>query len=266
MTDKVVTKPVKIIQKNIKPVDIALTFLKHEFRKIFSDIEDADFISKMDNSLDGLIDRLGEEGFWFFVAAISEGFRFKYVFRRLTDTSYNWNLEMVNLKDITMTSMGGTFMNPILEKAKWEPERFAKIWKDHPEYSKNVPYGIGIKKEPRWDFYPILLCEQKGNLKVFDGMRRTCLAALDGKKQIQAYVGRKKRKGTLLVNEDKILFLRLLYDESDGKSEELLSAILTVMREYTKNYRNAKDVIKRRLWRWEKDEDLKRHIKKFIPE
>jgi hypothetical protein len=248
-------KLVKILQSYVNPVEMAIEFLQHEFRKFFPDQKD-EFYLNMDRLIQEFPETRGEETFWFIVAGISEGYALKYVHRRLTDSKYAWSLEKVKLDDLTMTGMS-PFMNPILEKASWKPSNFAKIWRENPDLAK-APEAEDMRLYPERDIFPIFVRENKEHkLSVFDGMRRTCMAALRGDSDILAYVGRVVNpKGKPLLNRDKALFLRLMYDEIPKEDLKLLDAIKIVMRAYQKYYRNGLEVVENVMHKWKKDPKL----------
>jgi hypothetical protein len=85
--------------------------------------------------------------------------------------------------------MSSPFLDAITEQAEWIPSKFAAIWRDHPEYGNSLD-GEGIRAEPHRDHFPVMLREKSHCLAVFDGMRRTCVAALDGRPDLLAWVGR----------------------------------------------------------------------------
>ena len=248
-------KQIKLLRSKVDPVEIAIEYLQHEFRKFFPD-QSKNFYLKMDLLISKFPESRGEETFWFIVAGISEGYSLKYVYRRLTDSKYIWSLERIKLDDITMTPMS-PFMNPILEKAGWKPSNFAKIWRENPDLAK-APEAEGMRLYPDRDIFPIFVRENKKHqFSVFDGMRRTCMAALEGKPSILAYVGRViNPKGKTMLNRDKALFLRLMYDEIPKEDHELLDAIKTVMIAYQKYYRNGREVVENVMYKWKKDPKL----------
>jgi hypothetical protein len=249
-------KPLKILREKVLPEEIARQYLKYELRKILGESENKAFWQKIDLSIDTLKEKIGEKDFWQLVSGISEGFKLKWVYRVLTNNLYSWRLESITLDDIRMTGMS-PFMNRILEKANWKPSKFAKIWKSNPRFYK-LPDGQGIKPQPERDHFPILLHEQEGQLKVFDGMRRVCLAALEGNKSLDAWVGRiVNPRGKMMINPDKVLFLRVFYDELPRKDRRVLEAIKTILKAYLKFYRNGREVVGQSLYKWREDPKLK---------
>lgn len=255
-------QPLEVLRRNVQPEEIAIQYLQHELGKLFPD-QDRDFQLKMDRQVKSFPRALGEKDFWQLVSGLSEGFKLKWVYRTLTDTSYSWSLERIALDDIQMTGMS-PFMDPILRQADWRPSRFAQIWREHPEYAQ-VPEARGITPNPKRDQYPIILREKDKHLLVFDGMRRTCLAALENKPDLEAWVGRTTNpNGQMMINPDKVLFLRVLYDEAKDKNPQLLEAIKVVLETYIKEYRNGREVAGYYLSPWGQNPDLVKIVKEIL--
>lgn len=255
-------KPVEVIRTNIQPEGIAKLYLKLEFRKLFANISDQKFWKQLDNSINTIKDRLNEKDFWQLISGISEGYKLKWVYRVLTDLVYSWSLERIALDDIRMTRMGPV-MNPILEEAEWKPTKFAQIWKSNPDYATDTK--TSLLAEPERDHLPIFLHERDNQLRVFDGMRRVCLAAIEGRDVMEAYVGRiRNPQGQMMVNADKVLFLRVLYDEAREKDPKLLNAIATICKAYIRFYRNGKEVVESALYKWRQDPNLKKVAEEIL--
>lgn len=255
-------EPLAIIRTNVQPEEIAKLYLKLEFRKLFANIQDYKFWKQLDNSIDTIKDRVNENDFWQLISGISEGYKLKWVYRVLTDSVYSWSLERIALDDIRMTGMSPV-INPILEKAEWKPKKFAQIWKSNPKYA-TVP-KIQLLAEPERDHFPIFLHERDEQLRVFDGMRRVCLAVIEGRDLMEAYVGRiRNSKGQMMVNADKVLFLRVLYDEAPEKDQKLLDAIVTVFKAYIRYYRNGREVVNNVINKWRQDEELAKIAEKIL--
>lgn len=257
-------EPLEVIKTNVGPEEIAKLYLKLEFRKLFADVSDQSFWQNLDHSIETIKDRVNEKDFWQLVSGISEGYKLKWVYRVLTDSVYSWSLEKIALDNIRMTGMI-PFMDPILEDAGRKPSRFAQIWKANPKYAKQAN-GLGIKPNPQRDSYPILLHEGDSQLRVFDGMRRVCVAALEGKEVMEAYVGRiRNPQGQMMINADKVLFLRVLYDEAPEKDPQLLDAIVTIFKAYIRFYRNGREVVDWYLDKWRKEEKLSKIAEEILP-
>lgn len=249
-------QPIKLLKQNVKPEEIAVQYLKHEFIKLFSNP------SKLLDKVDNFPQEMGKD-FWQLVSGISEGYKMKWVYRVLTDNKYSWTLEQIALDDVTLTGMS-EFMDNVINQANGKPSNFAQIWAKNPEFAK-TPDGAGIKAHLERDDFPILLWERYDQLHVFDGMRRTCVAAITQKTEITAWVGRiTNLDGQMMVNKDKVLFLRALYDESPDKDAELLDGIVKVMKGYIKLTRNGREVVENVLNKWKDDPNLVEVVEEIL--
>lgn len=253
-------KALRTIRRNIDPRIIALEFLEHEFKKIFEK-EGHIFHEELSEAVEKLEKTLSTQKLWRLVAGVSEGFEQKGMYKLLTNSSYKWSLESVLLKNIKMTGMS-MLINPILEKADYQPKKFAKLWKKSTKNKKRIPF---LQPKPERDGNPIVLYEKNNNLLVMDGMRRVCISSIEGKREIKAWVGRiANPNGHMMINPDKVLYTMMLYDEADIKTPELLDAIKKILITYKKNYRNGKDLVRRHVLLWKKDPERKKVAEEIL--
>jgi hypothetical protein len=255
MSDKsAAPQPIEVIRSGAKPQEIALQYLRHEFIKMFPGQPDA-FYEQLAGGVDKFPETLGDDLLWKLLAGIAEGYKFKWTYRILTDDGLAWSLEKVKLDDIRMTGMS-PFMDPILVQANWQPSAFANVWNEHPEYAQH-PDAAGMKPEPQRDHFPIMLIEQGGMLKVFDGMRRTSMAALAHQPDMTAWVGRRIKPGKSKLNADKTLFLFATYSEASTHDPETLEALIGISRMIIREHANGREAVERALQFW----DAKEHMR-----
>ncbi len=252
-------QPIQVIRQEIPPEEIAVTFLKREMFKLYpseSQVFDQIIAQKIEN----LPDHLGHDKFWKLIAGISEGYMLKGIYRLLTDSTFHWRLEEIRMDDVTMTGMGGV-LDDLLAEADWTPARFAQVWEAQSQAFRDEE---GLHPHPRRDNTPIVLYEQGDQLRVMDGMRRTCVAAIQHQATISAYVGRvTDRHGQSMISPDKVMYTMLLYGEAKEKPADLLDAIKTILIAYKKNYRNGPQVVDEMVAPWLDDpeyEDVAREI------
>src|SRR3989338_6944278 len=150
---------------------IAKQYLKHEFRKIFSDIKDDNFFKKIDRSIDNFDKREGERSFWNLTAAIAEGWKLKLVFMILSDDKYKWKPRNIPLEKIYLTGMSPTIDKYIIKKFNHNPLAFAKAWKTD-KLMRQAIIKTGGLEDKRRDGFPIFVYKFGDSYRVFDGMRR----------------------------------------------------------------------------------------------
>lgn len=258
--DKAKATPAALqVIRKATPEEIALQYIRHEFIKLFPGQTDT-FYQQMADGVSKLPQMLGEDLFWKLLAGIAEGYKHKWIYRFLTDAGLQWHLEKIALNDMRMTGMS-PFMDPILSAAGWQPAAFAKVWREHPEYAAQ-PEAAGMKPEPLRDIFPIMLVEKNNRLQVFDGMRRTCMAALAGKQEMAAWVGRRATPGKSHINTDKTLFLFATYAESDMHDEESLHALIGISKLVIREHANGREAVERALRDWDANPTMQAAAKK----
>jgi hypothetical protein len=240
-------------------------YLRHEFRKIFNDIEDENVWAEINRSIGTFLERENEYNFWGLLFGISEGWKVKYVAHILSDTKYEWKLEEFPLDEVVLTGMSPVIDKYLIESDR-DPLAFGKKWRENPTMRKEIE-NTGFSRHEERDADPILLYQKNdGKFHVFDGMRRTLLAAIKDKEKIQAWVGYEKNpKGRPLISTSRCLFLADVL-RIDPKDEALKSAVVSIAKKVGKYFRNGREVLIERIAGWSHDEDLKKTLEEAIEE
>jgi hypothetical protein len=238
---------------------IAVQYLQHEFRKIIGNAKNKKLWRSIDSALAQLSLRWGESSFWNLVAAISEDWKLKAVFSILSDTKYKWRREKVALEKIVLTGMSPAIDRYTIKKFQRSPIRFREAWIRNEKMRKDIlATGFGYHKER--DHFPIFLHESDDGLRVFDGMRRTLLAAIEGKKYLDAWVGRVTNpKGKPLISGGfAYVFSQVYFRALKREGQRINKPFIKVGRIISKEYRNANDVFKNRIARWNQNKEVKK--------
>lgn len=242
---------------NKEAVLMGRQYLKHEFRKIFSDVKNDTFWKKLDRSIDRFVNRKGEQSFFNLLVGISEGWKLKEVAQIISNNTYSWKKTLVPMKDIILTGMSPTIDKYTIVKCKRSPQLFANEWENNTKMRKEI-LSTGFKMHKNRDKDPIFLFQEGKKYKVFDGMRRTLLAAIRANKKIYAWVGStKNKKGKPLTGSDNCLFLALLYARSN-KNQKIENGIMAVSKEIIKQYRNGEEVFRKRIAKWSHNKDIRK--------
>ncbi|MFH1207813.1 MAG: hypothetical protein V1668_04415 [Patescibacteria group bacterium] len=236
---KLIAPPIKTLRRHVPPTAMANQFLYHEFLKIFRDIRRADFRRLMKRSVNNFIKRDGLHHYWLLVSAIAEGWRVKWVYRLLTDPTYEWRLEVRNISDLTMTGFNPQQVDKVIQACHRNFYEFAEYFHGHRAFFKK--YMPNLQPRPERDHHPVFVFfdRHEHSLRLFDGMRRTTLAAIAGKKTIKAYVGYPIRSGKPMVNLDKIQFYKLLA-ASAPKDKKTFQAFVSVGRKIVRQSQNGR--------------------------
>lgn len=237
------------LRRRVPPTVLADQFLYHEFLKIFSDITSLVFRREIKHSIAAFIRRNGKHHYWLLVAAIAEGWRVKWVYRLLTNPMYDWRLEVRQISDLTMTGFNPPILDRRIHQCGNDFGRFAAYYHRHRAFIKKYTYDL--KPKPERDEHPVFVFYEPRSktLRLFDGMRRTTLAAIAGKKTIRAYVGYPVRPGKPMVNLDKIQFFKLLA-ENAPKNKKMFQSLVSVGREIVRQSRNGRKGFRDGLKPW----------------
>ncbi len=243
---------------------VAQQYLKHEFRKVFSDVKDQKTRRRLDRSIENFIQRENESSFWNFLAAISDDWKLKSIFYILSSTKYRWKLKEIPISKIILTGMSPTIDKYTIKKFNRNPLAFVKDWhKDKKMREDILKTGLAPYKER--DPFPILVLKEDQGFRVFDGMRRTLLTLIRGKDKIKAWIGYQTNpRGKSLISNGHCYFLSNIYTRSEKKDKELEKAIVCISKEIIKNYRNGKDVLIKRIAGWSHHPEIKRIFRKMV--
>lgn len=242
-------KPVKTLKINVPTFEMANQFLYHEFLKIFRDVKTPTFRRQLKKSVSGFLKRDGSHNYWLLVAAIAEGWRVKQVYRLLTNPGYRWNLEVRNISDLSMTGFNPPAVDRLIFRSHRRFEEFAGYYRHHPDFFKK--YMPNLHPRPERDHHPVFVYwnDREKRLQLFDGMRRTVLAAVARKKTIKAFVGYQVRKGKPMINLDKIQFYKMAAAFAK-KDKKTIDSFIIVGREIVKQHQNARRAFKNSIKPW----------------
>lgn len=244
---------------------IAQQYLKHEFRKIFNDIKNPAIWKKLDKSIENFVKRENEKSFWDLVAAISEGWKLKSVFRILSNTRYQWRLCELPLEKIVLTGMSPAIDRYTIKKFNCNPIAFAEAWQRDKKMRQAILKTGPLGPHKERDHFPILVFQAKDGFHVFDGMRRTLVALINSRKKIKAWVGYSVNPGgKSLISSNRCYFLSNIYTIAKNPDKELEKSITRIGREIAANYRNGPEILIKRIAGWSHNPVIKRIFKEMV--
>jgi len=132
---------------------IAQQYLKHEFRKIFNDVNDSKIWKKLDKSIENFTKRENEISFWNLTAAISEGWKIKDIFYIVSSTKYQWRFKKIPLSKIVLTGMSPVIDKYTIKKFNRNPLNFAKAWKKDKKMQEEI-LKTGFSSHKERDNFP----------------------------------------------------------------------------------------------------------------
>jgi hypothetical protein len=219
----------KNIMTNLNPLTLAKAYLLAELSRIFS--SDA-----AQPELKAGLDRLTEKETWRMLEAMSLAYRLNPLFWFLSDPSYVWRKESVEVAHVTLTNM-----NPRIDAVTYSEsvhhdplvfrDYLLKYFKEHPAddplgLEQFRPHGKPIR-------YPeVFIHEIDGQLRLLDGSNRVVACALQGITHIQAYICIKNSADTTagkpMVGDSTIYSLQKRYERSNDETDK--AAIITVVK------------------------------------
>lgn len=236
---------------------MAVQYLRHEFRKMLNGIKNPAIWKSIDRELAQFIQRNGEFSFWNLVAAISEDWKLKGVYRILSDTRFKWYKNKIPIDKMILGSMSPTIDAYTLKKFKRNPTLFKEAWfKDEKMRQAIIRTGFSAHKER--DHFPIFVWKNGNGYRVFDGMRRILLALINGKKETIAWIGEPVNKsGKPLLSGGFAYVLSQIYAETD-KNDKIDRAMKILLAAIAQKKRNGKELFKERIAKWSHDKKIKK--------
>jgi len=255
MSDALVFKPLKILNKNISKVEIAKYYLEVEFSKLFRNVS-PEKIAEAVNSLT-------ESKVWSLLEAMSFTYHLNGVFYKLAREGYIWNEEVWKVEDLLLTGMDSNVNKVIFSKEiNGDAAKFKKyLLKYFNNHKETDPEKLFSYKPTKHEIkYTKLLATEKDNkIAMLDGSHRLTEMLLNGAEKVTIFVGHpapgisEESKKTLVGNSIFIL-LTILYKQ--GTSEEK-RAVLTVVKELINTTLDGKEAAHKFWVERSRDEEIK---------
>jgi len=226
--------------------DIAISYVKHEFRKLLYKIPQ-NYFEKIDKDIENWT-KSTEVGyprdFWNGFHGIAMGFKLKIGLNYLiTAENISWNLENLPVKRLHFGVEQGETRE--IRNGKLPADEVTKYYSDPKNVvAKNKFIQLNKKlsdETPPRDTHPIIAFQkiENGNLvnSVHDGNRRLAKACIEGKGKILTFLGTYTTKEKVPKNYwiptsllmDNLFFAKLAFDKNDQKLFENYMNILKDM-------------------------------------
>lgn len=224
--------------------EVAISYLKHELRKIFPSIETKEIENLTKNK-----ELCNPRDFWNGLHGISMGFKLKNILYLATAKNITWSQEKISMDKLTFgVELSCT---RIIKEGKILAKEFADFYdKNSDKKLEQLAETIKIRGNNRErESDPILVIENKGVSSVYDGNGRLARKLLEGKKIINAYVG--KMEGDVLDNfwlPTSLLMdnLYFVYEAIRNKDENLFKSQMEVINNMLRNSESGKIEFKER--------------------
>ncbi|HPJ16861.1 MAG TPA: hypothetical protein PK639_01350 [Candidatus Woesebacteria bacterium] len=218
--------------------EVAVSYLKHELRKVFPSIKTEEIEMLMQNKSLAI-----PRDFWNGVHGIGMGLKLHIGFiYLLTAENINWTKKKVGIDSL--------FFGVDRENTKLADSRSVKIIKDF--YQKNKELEIMAKQKflANWmggeqENDPIIIIDKTEGLAVYEGNNRVEKAMFDGIEEIEAFVGRyttetKKPLNYWLPTSLIMDNLFFVYQAIDDNNEVLFEQQMVVLKDMIKNSESGK--------------------------
>lgn len=190
--------------------EIAVSYIKHELRKYFPNLRDSEAWKKMDADIatwfDGAPFLLPVRDFWNGFYGILMGFKLLiHLLDFITAENVTWTKEKIGLKNLVFSGFNPKEMGVDLttmkvseavdfyarpENGEMKKAHLARVRENFAKTADRL--GSIIVTEKRIDDHDELV--------IYKGNTRVCLALLEGKQEIEAYVSRYKSEKRTLEN------------------------------------------------------------------
>ena len=224
--------------------EVAISYLKHELRKIFPSIETKEIENLMKNK-----ELCNPRDFWNGLHGISMGFKLKNILYLATAKNIIWSQEKISVEKLTFgVELSCT---RIIKEGKILAKEFADFYdKNSDKKLEQLAETIKIRGNNRErESDPILVIENKGVNSVYDGNGRLARKLLEGENMINAYIGKMESEylnnywlPTSLLMDN----LYFVYEAIRNKDENLFKSQMKVINNMLRNSESGKIEFKER--------------------
>lgn len=208
--------------------EAAVDYLKHELRKIFPSIKSSEVLELMGNK-----QLCNPRDFWNGIHGVSMGFKLKNTIYLVTAENIKWERRKMSPSELTF----GVELEQTkkVKEGKITGREFMDFYKNNPqertEQLNKIIKMRGNDEERESD--PILAVEKENIISVHDGNGRLARHILEGKNEIEVFVGKMEGKyptNYWLPTSFLLEYLYYVYAAIDIKDEELFEKQMTVVK------------------------------------
>jgi hypothetical protein len=208
--------------------EVALSYLKHELRKIFPSIDNREILGLMNSK-----ELCNPRDFWNGLHGVSMGFKLKNILYLVTAENIVWKREKVKCNEIYFgVELDSTKK---IKPGKISGEEYFDFYLNdenrRTQELKNVLKIRGNNAEREKD--PIIIIKKEELMSVHDGNGRLARHILEKESEIEAFVGTMKGKEPVnywLPTSFLVEFLFYVYQVIDSNNEELFIKQIAVLK------------------------------------
>lgn len=173
----------------------------------------------------------------------------------LLDETVKWRKRKIKIDELYLTGTNPKWNKIIIDQCQRSPQKFR-------EYLKQNPASRAIFKKAEFVSYPILVRDEGGKMKVFDGMKRVIASLRDGRQEIEAWVAKPSKKPKPEVEPHVIYDFIRSYQRGINKDRKGLLAALRFSRQ---SYSNVGQLLKERFnAKWLPDKEIQKIIREAL--
>ncbi len=177
-------------------VEIAQSYLNHEFHKLFPSIQDPKTWNLINNDIENWFDKSPNlfpvRDFWNGVDGISRGFKLKNIVARLTSQNIEWSYQEIPLDSLVVTATFkeleqlGKHPSMVTVRRFYEDTEKGKVQKINDLETLHTMASTMVMRDEE----AIIIAGKEQRFEIIDGNRRSWTALLLGKSTIYAAVGK----------------------------------------------------------------------------
>lgn len=251
-------KPIKVINDNIPPLNVAKYYLEVELFKLFKNSTDV-----MADTICETVQNLSESKIWALLEAISFTYHLNGVFYNISRDNYVWKEEAWNVKNLILTGMDSKTNKVIFSK---EVNGDTLKFKNHLlNYFKitgeDDPEGL-LSYRPSKKvivFKKLIMKEQEGKIQMLDGSHRLIEMVLAGIEEVTAYVGHPsskeaEEKPISRMGNSTFILLTIMFKKG---SQEERAAVVTLLKQLIRNSVDGRAAVQKYWIDVQRDEEIK---------
>lgn len=220
-------------------IELAISYLKHELRKLFPSIDLTDVDNLMNNKEIAV-----PRDFWNGVHGVGMGFKLHIGFIYLnTAENIKWSFESIDIESLNF----GVDRDLTRMADSRSVEKIVEYLRDNPKtYDKYLAeFKMSWVEDKQRETDPIIICEKKDGLAVYEGNGRLEKLILDKAKNTTGYVGRytttEKRPLNYWLPTSVIMdFLLFIYQAVEENNQDLFKNQMIVLKNILRDSESGK--------------------------
>jgi len=251
-------KPIKVINENISPLDVAKYYIEIELFKLFKKSRKG-----MANTIKETVQNLSESKIWALLESMSFTYHLNGVFYNISRDNYIWIEEVWHVNDLILTGMDSKANKIIFsDEVKGNAIKFKQHLINYfQKTDENDPEGLLSYKPSKKEiaFQKLIMKEQDGKIQMLDGSHRLIEMLLANTEEVTAYVGHPlskeaEEKPISRIGNSTFILLTIMFKK--GNTEER-NAVVTLVKQLISNSVDGKSAVQKYWVDVQSDKEIK---------